>query len=197
MGEDFDFNLVIVALFLIMGAIRWVVDHLKKGSRPPHQEQSDNYSHPERPEQAQTRDLDDLYEEARREILNRQNKNTPQPEQVAEKLSEYSTPPNTPPPPVPERARFNRPALPPKTPATPAPPLSYSDRKVERPKLSAAEEEALAAFQTQSLEEFSYDVRPQKKSSDHSRVKALLRSPSAARDAMVLTEILGKPKGLR
>ena len=120
-------------------------------------------------------DFEDLYEEARREIQERQTQH-PQPEAQ----------PTPPPTPQPVLVRTS-----PTPQATPTPPpLPDWERKVSKPSLSAAEKQALARFQKQS-------AHPRKKRQVHqgSRVRQLLSSPSSARDAIVLAEILGPPKG--
>lgn len=187
MGEDFNFNIVIVIIFLLMGVIRWLKESFSRGKGTQEREHWEEYDYEERADQVkpQPSSLEDLYEQARREILDRQNRNAPQPEVIEEKLSGYRTPaPPAAPPPLPGKARVNK------------PPVTFKESKpvalpqVNRATLSAEEEKALAAFQELSSK------KRKKTTPTGSKVSDLLSSPSAARDAIVLTEILGTPKGL-
>lgn len=183
--EDLNFNLVIIIVFLVIGAIRWVLENIG-GKKPPSQaEHWEEYDYEERDyHQPQPNSIEDLYEEARREILERQNRNAPQPEVVEEKLSEYQAPPT--PPPIPGKARINRP----KASSQKKEPVSF--QKVKRPALSEEQKKALAAFEAHSSKK-----EPAQATATHSRVRELLATPSAARDAIILAEILGPPKGIK
>ncbi|WP_411845404.1 hypothetical protein AAFN60_16935 [Roseibacillus persicicus] len=177
--DDFPFQLVVVIVFIVIGVIRWFLENVlgrKPGQQQP--EHWEEYDYDERADTVQPRSnsLEDLYEEARREILDRQNRNNPEPEVVQEKLNR--TPP--PLPPVPGKARINRPE-----PVRPTPP------KPPKPTvLTDAQKKAASDFQ--QLGKKAKQATRQK-----SRVKEILSTPSSARDAIVLAEILGKPKGLR
>ena len=74
------------------------------------------------------------------------------------------------------------------------PPIPRAEvQKPTRPKLSTAEKKALENFQSQSR------VRRKKRlgSSTRSRLYRHLSSPSAAREALVLADVLGPPKALK
>lgn len=186
MDGDFNFNLVIIIVFLVIGAIRWVIENISGKKQPPTQEHWEEYDYEERDyHRPQPDSLEDLYEEARREILDRQNRNDPQPEVVEEKLREHSMPPSAPPP-LPGKVVVNKP----KPPAQKEAPVTF--KKVERPRLTEEEKKALAAFEANSSQK-----KKTVGSSTNSRVRELLASPTAARDAIVLAEILGPPKGVR
>ncbi|MDB4320188.1 hypothetical protein N9097_00170 [bacterium] len=71
----------------------------------------------------------------------------------------------------------------------------YVQPTVTRAKLSKAEQEALANLQRNSTR------KPRSKKAEittaRARARRVLASPHAARDAIVLSEILGTPKGMR
>lgn len=75
------------------------------------------------------------------------------------------------------------------------PPLAPKPKPVEvrRPTLSQAEKEALKNFQANAGSR-TKTARPD--SSTKTRLKTHLASPTAAREAIVLTAVLGTPKGL-
>ncbi len=160
--NDLDHRVVFALVFVIIAAIRWIMEQVKgkKDAQDVSQRASEEF--------------EDLYEEARREIVSRQ-----------------TTLPQGPPP--------QASALPPRRQATPIPktrsepappPLPNWQRKVTKPVLSAAEKAALARFQQHSAPK-----QQRRRTSSGSRIKRLLSSPSAARDAIILSEILGEPKG--
>lgn len=97
--------------------------------------------------------------------------------------------PTTTPPPLPTSIQVSAPPPLPTSPQVPGP----QPREVELPTLSAAEEAALDRFNSRSN-------GPRKKLSPLStkaRVKDHLSSPTAAREALLLAEILGPPKALK
>ena len=81
----------------------------------------------------------------------------------------------------------------PAPPPLPTPAPAPAPPKVVHPRLNAAEEEALARFNSRSGESF----RKKNTLSTKSRVKAHLSSPTAAREALLLAEILGPPKAFK
>lgn len=190
MSED-GFQFIIVIVFLVIGAIRWVINNLLGKNQASESEQWDESGAGERPQKSS---LEDLYEEARREILDRQNHNSPQQEVVAEKLRDYRSP-VTPPPPVPRPSANRPPPLASATraqvaysrPATP-PPIA----KTKPRQLTEAEREAAAAF-----EQNSPHKKRKTRRSDGQSVRQQLANPKAARQAVILTELLGSPKGLK
>ena len=179
--EDINFNLIIVIVFLVIGAIRWVIENALGKKPPPEPQEWEEYDYEQQEEASQSRggSLKDLYDEARREILERQNRPVPEPEVVLPQRNQPA------PPPIPGKARINRPA------PTPAP--AIESKKVKRRPVTEQQARAAAAFEQHSKE----DKRAATVAASDSRVRKLLASPSAARDAIILVEILGKPKGIR
>ena len=178
--EDLNFNLIIVIVFLLMGVIRWVLEKVLVKIKPPPEPQPwEEFDYEEQESSSQPTSLKDLYDEARREILDRQNRPAPEPEVVLPQRNQPA------PPPIPGKARINRPV------PTPAP--IVEKKKVQRRPVTAQQAKAAAAFEQHSKE----DKRAASVAASGSRVRKLLASPTAARDAIVLAEILGKPKGSR
>ncbi len=184
MDGDFNFNIIVVIAFLVIGAIRWVLENIFGKKKPPEPEHWEEYDYEERADQHQPRPLpdsiEDAYEEARRAILERQNRSEPQPEVVAEKLSDYQ---NAPPPLPASQSAVKAQKV---RSVAPSDPVSTQTRPRS---LTKEEKQALAAFEAHS------EGQPPKQTSRvQSRVRELLASPAAARDAVVLAEILGPPK---
>ena len=198
MDGDFNFNIVIVVVFLLIGAVRWVLENFSRNKNSGERDTWGESEYEQRADQAaQPSSLEDLYEEARREILDRQNRHVPQPEVIEEKLRDYrpaparqapQTPPSAPPP-IPGKARINKAPA-----AVPEAPKPFALPEVRRPNLSPAEQQAIVNFQEVSSNK---GKRKSKSSPTGSKVRELLASPTAARDAIVLTEILGPPKGMQ
>ncbi len=120
----------------------------------------------------------DLYDEYREEILRRQHQH---PEtQLPERSSQYQV----------ESPTSSRSILE-ELPAAeieavpPPPPPSPTPRS-----LSVAEKDAAARFQKATTKSHHHRAHAP------SRVKELLASPSSTRDAIILSEILGKPRGV-
>jgi len=160
--NDLDHRVVFALVFVIIAAIRWIMEQVKgKNDAQDVSQRADE-------------EFEDLYEEARREIVSRQ-----------------TTLPQAQPPQVPARPPRRQATPIPQARSEPAPPpLPNWQRKVTKPVLSAAEKVALARFQKHSAPK-----RHRKRPTSGSRIKRLLSSPSAARDAIILSEILGEPKG--
>ncbi|MBT8044833.1 MAG: hypothetical protein KJO79_07775 [Verrucomicrobiae bacterium] len=123
-------------------------------------------------------ELEDIYEDFREEIRQRQ--------------TEVQQPPAPPsPPPLPPSARPTQQVS---AASTQQVAQAQSTPRFQRPKkrtLSAEEKAAAARFQ-----QLSSGSR-QRKSSPKNSVRELLSNPLSTRQAIILTEILGKPKSLR
>ena len=162
---------IILLVFMVIAALKFIGENLK-GKKKEDEDQP----------------LADLYEDSREEILDRQRSASPPPplqKQAPEQLSilDFLGPPvgsrpeeeaSSPPPPLPGTA-----AAPP-LPSTPKP----------KPSLSPAEKAALKRAEKARGEA----ARP-RRSNRRRPIRELLATPAAARDAIVLREILGPPKG--
>ncbi len=191
--DVFDFidpQALLILVIMVIGALRWIMENMKKNRAAEQDEDEDGMT------------FEDLYEEARREIAERQRSlddwNEPAPDTIAE--SEPPPPPfvrpETAPPPMPEAPpplpakRFIPP--PPKPTPAPAPAPGFRPpTPPKRPTLSAAEQRALERVQAVGI-----GTRRSRRLPHRSRVRQLLATPSSARDAIVLREILGPPKGM-
>ena len=103
--------------------------------------------------------------------------------------------PATAPPPLPTPVQTPAPAPPqlPTPTAVQVPAPAPRPRKMELPTLSAAEEAALDRFNSRS----NGPRRKINSLSTKTRLKAHLSSPTAAREALLLSEIFGPPKALK
>lgn len=165
-----DPNAIIVLVIMVIGGLKWFFDSFKSSKRDPDEPSEDSYV--------------DLYEETRQQIQERQARQYPSRQEAQQRLEEYAPEPSifepvstlppilSAPPPIPRPARSARP------------------KPTRPPALSSAEQAALKRVQTHGMGGHS-----QRKRATRSPVRRLLSSPTAARDAIVLREILGPPKG--
>ena len=165
-----DPNAVIVLVIMVIGGLKWLLDNFKSSKGDPDEPSEDSYL--------------DLYEETRQQIQERQNRQYPSEQEAPQRLEEYapdpgifeplSTPPTilSTPPPIPRPARSARP------------------KPTKPPALSSAEQAAHKRVQAHGMGGHS-----RRKRAARSPVRRLLSSPTATRDAIVLREILGPPKG--
>ena len=176
MDEDFNPNVIIVIIAMVVGGIRWLASaaskkYKRKGGGDP--------------------SLDEAYERARRKILERQRRQISEAETERVRRGQRPGAPAATPPPIP--------SAPPaweKPPARKPPPAPARQKpKPRKPVLSAEEEAALARFQDQQAHAFD-ERSARRPARSRSRVRELLASPAAARDAVVLAEILRRPKGV-
>ena len=153
--DGISIEVIFVLIVMIVSAIKWFVENIASKNQPPFDEDKPGGT---------ISTLEDLYEEARREIQERQAGTPSGP-------STY----------------WDEAQASPAAPATPPPLPEYSPP--EKPKLSVAEQAALRRVQ-----ERQKTTSPGKRKASTS-LHGLLSSPSAARNAVLLREILGPPKG--
>ncbi len=155
--EDIDGRIIILILFVVISAIKWVIEKMKgKGDQPHEVSES----------------LEDIYEDFREEI--RQRQTTVQQEQPVH------SPPPLPqsPPPIVQHAQHTQPQA-----ARVSPPKKRT--------LTPEEQAAAARFQQLST------VKRNRRNSPKTSVRGLLSSPQSTQQAIVLMEILGKPKSMQ
>lgn len=165
---------IILLVFMVIAALKFVGEN-RKGKKQKDKNQP----------------LAELYDQSRQQILERQRADAPPeespPGQTPKQLSilDFFGPPVGSSP-----GETTTPSSPPPLPgATPPPPtLAASPRP--KPSLSPAEKVALERVKEAPLEV----VRP-RRSNRRRPIRELLSTPAAARDAIVLGEILGPPKG--
>ena len=153
--EHIDERIIFLILFVVIGAIKWVLEKIR-GPQEPH-DVSDT--------------LEDMYEDFREEIRQRQTQVQPQ---------ETATPP-----PLPQAS--SPPVYVPSTPPASAQPGSF---KVKKSKLSAEEQAALKRFQ-------NLGSPKRKNRAAIGSVQDLLSNPESARQAIILKEILGEPRSMQ
>jgi type IV secretory pathway VirB10-like protein len=173
--EHIDSRAIFVIVMIAIGAAQAIMEKLRKA----HAEREINEDLARRADQrSETLEpieydppLDDLYEEQRREILERQ---------------QSSIEPEPPPPPLPDSAP---PPLRPDT-AQPTAPQPRWEQPAPAPRLSDKEQAAAKAFMAHN------PSKRRTRRTRHSPVRRLLATRSSLRTAVVLKEILGTPKGL-
>ena len=183
---DLPENVIFIIVFLIIGAVRWFLENVKKG-KPPQSQHWEEYDYEEHADTVtpQKSSLEDLYKEARRDILDRQNRQLPEVEIVDPHFEPVQPP--TPPPPLPPSQGMAQQAI--EATTLPSEDAPYQIKEIQRPSLTPAEQQALV-----NLESMGQKETP--KSASNNRIRKLLSDSTAARDAVILTEILGKPKGI-
>ncbi len=165
---DINPNVIIVFVAMIIAGLKALIEKRNQQNQPPQPEDEEGYE-----------ELYDAYEA----------------ELVAQR-QRLQIPAAAPPPlPTPAPAQVPATAPPPLPTPTPAqvPARAPRPRDVELPALSAAEEAALDRFNSRSN-------RPRRKInslSTKARLKDHLSSPTSAREALLLAEILGQPKALK
>jgi len=162
-------KIIFLILFVVISGVKWLFEKIK--SKSENQEVFGD-------------SLEDLYEEFREEIRERQT-------QVQQPKREYTSPPpipqtTTPQPPTFRHASFDQPT-PSNQEINP-----FLNRKVNKPKLTKEEKRALEQFRKQNK-------KPSRRRANdkHASLRELLRSPQSARQAIILHEVLGPPKSIK
>jgi hypothetical protein len=170
MFENIPGQFILIIVAMVIGGIQWLVERIRKNARG----EDDSSARSE---------LEDLYEDAREEISERQAKQYPTEQELQARFGG-------------QQIRTITPAIPPAIPGAPTPPpipgALPPRRTPSRPVLSKAEQDALKRLQARQAKG---GARSARRSRSQSRVRELLATPSSARDAIVLSEILGPPKG--
>ena len=178
MPENIDGRVILLILFVVISAVKWLIEKIQANDQAAEQEEP-------------TDNLETLYDEYRDEIRQRQTK--------LEKKQATQTPP-----PIPVQAPTRPPV------AAPAPPV-YTQRQstsmgapVSTPVNMAQpapsfkpRQTTVSAEQKAAASRFEQLSSGKSKQSPQSYVRALLSNPQSTRQAIILTEILGKPKSLQ
>ena len=167
---DIDGRVILLILFVVISAVKWLIEKIQTKDQAAEQEEPPD-------------NLETLYDEYRDEIRQRQTE--------LQRRQAAQTPPPIPvqtPAQAPARAPARPPASAPvSTPASKAQPApSFKPRKTT---VSAEQQAAASRFEQLSS--------GKSKPSPQSYVRALLSNPQSTRQAIILTEILGKPKSLQ
>lgn len=183
---DIDGRVILLILFVVISAVKWLIEKIQAKDQADEQEEPPD-------------NLETLYDDYRDEILERQTRLKKR--QVAQA-----------PPPIPAQAAAQAPArAPARPPASPpmaaSSPSAYAQRQSTPISAPASRAQPAPSFKprktTVSAEQqaaasrFELLSSVQSKPSPQSYVRALLSNPQSTRQAIILTEILGKPKSLQ
>jgi type IV secretory pathway VirB10-like protein len=178
---DIDPQAIILLVFMVIAFLKFVGENLKAKNQ----------------QEEEPGDIEELYERTREEILDRQRSASPPsgetspagrkaPEQLS--ILDFFTPvsqpqpepslPSTPPP------------LPDETSAPPLPEREPVTSPTPKPSLSTAEAAAL-----ERIRQAKNQPTRSRRTIRRRPIRELLTSPAAARDAIILGEILGTPRG--
>ena len=178
---DIDPQAIILLVFMVIAFLKFVGENLKAKNQ----------------QEEEPGDIEELYERTREEILDRQRSASPPsgetspagrkaPEQLS--ILDFFTPvsqpqpepslPSTPPP------------LPDETSAPPLPEPEPVTSPTPKPSLSTAEAAAL-----ERIRQAESQPTRSRRTIRRRPIRELLTSPAAARDAIILGEILGTPRG--
>jgi len=187
---DIDGRVILLILFVVISAVKWLIEKIQTKDQAAEQEEPPD-------------NLETLYDEYRDEIRQRQTE--------LQRRQAAQTPPPIPvqtPAQAPARAPARPPASPPV--AAPAPP-AYAQRQstpisapVSTPASKAQpapsfkpRKTTVSAEQQAAASRFEQLSSGKSKPSPQSYVRTLLSNPQTTRQAIILTEILGKPKSLQ
>lgn len=173
--EDFDFRVVVLIIFLLISAVKWLGTRLKG---------ADNKSLQSDDEESGS--LEDIYEQYRQDILNQQTERLHEPEEPAFEQEPTFEPHYQ------EKAI----ASPPPLPATPSAwNEKPSQQDVTAPPATLSQEQKAAL---KRLEQRGENKQLGQKNNDtNASIRDLLTNPESAKKAVILTEILGKPKSMQ
>jgi len=180
--ENLNGQVIMLIIFVVISGVKWFLEQLKKRNEDPYET---------------SESLEDIYDEFREEIRQRQTLVQPAPQENthqrhAEDIftphhEEFAQPHSSTPPPLPPETDYLR-----EYQADPPPPPVFT---IKKPTLTAEEKAALARIHEQSLASPSQQRLRQRRS--HASLRQLLASPKSARQAIILHEVLGKPKSLQ
>ena len=183
---DIDGRVILLILFVVISAVKWLIEKIQTKDQAAEQEEPPG-------------NLETLYDEYRDEIRQRQTE--------LQRRQAAQTPPPIPVQ-TPAQAPARAPARPPM--AAPAPP-AYAQRQstpisapISTPASKAQpapsfkpRKTTVSAEQQAAASRFEQLSSGKSKPSPQSYVRTLLSNPQSTRQAIILTEILGKPKSLQ
>lgn len=171
--EEFDGRIVMLILFVVISGAKWFFEQIKNKNQSPHET---------------SESLEEIYDDFRDEIRRRQTQiqhpedHFVQEEQLQQPHIQPTQQAQSPPPmpvTIPQQQEYVPDPIP-------------QPREIRKPQLSEQEKAALAAMQQRSL------PMPSRKHTRnaHASLRKLLASPESARQAIVLHEVLGKPRSM-
>lgn len=153
--QDIDERIIILILFVVISAFKWISEKIKTRGEQPHEI---------------SESLEDVYEDFREEIRQHQTTVQQQPSRAQA------------PPPLPQ--------------APPSRQTAQSPLPSSRKKVSLSTEQKAAAARFEQLTAHKSTHR-KIHSGPNKAIRALLANPHSTRQAIILHEIIGKPKSLR
>jgi hypothetical protein len=159
--EDIDGRIIILILFVVISAFKWLVEKIKTQGDQPHDA---------------SESLEDIYEDFREEI--RQRQTTVQQQQPSQTQA---------PPPLPQAPSAPRQSI-----RQSAQPSLPSRRK----KVTISAEQQAAAARFEQLTAHKNTHRNVHRGANKA-IRTLLSTPHSTRQAIILHEILGKPKSMQ
>ncbi|MGB0992129.1 MAG: hypothetical protein ACPG32_06635 [Akkermansiaceae bacterium] len=174
--EHLDGRVILLILFVVISGVKWLAERVKN-NRSPHDVNEQ---------------LEDIYDDFREEIRRRQTEvQQPTQQQPARQPVRQPVQRQTPPP-IPISAPPVQPRSTQIAQAVEEDTQARFRRKIERPKLTNEEQEAMQRFQKMGGKR-----RKRTTSSSDLSIKALLSNSASARKAVILQEVLGPPKSMQ
>ncbi len=182
--EDIDGRIIMLILFVVISGVKWFIENVKNRGQQPHET---------------SESLEEIYDDFREEIRQRQTEvRHPQEQPVQKRQAEERHAQDIFTPHHHEFGQQSPPPLPagstgrPEVEYRPAP--QPQPRKIRKPQLTAQEKAALA-----NLQKRSSPTQRSTRGQSHTTptLRQLLGSPQSARQAIVLHEILGKPRSMQ
>ena len=187
---DIDGRVILLILFVVISAVKWLIEKIQTKDQAAEQEEPPG-------------NLETLYDEYRDEIRQRQTE--------LQRRQAAQTPPPIPvqtPAQAPARAPARHPASPPMAASAPSAyaqrqstpisaPVSTPASKAQPAPSFKPRKTTVSAEQQAAASRFEQLSSGKSKPSPQSYVRTLLSNPQSTRQAIILTEILGKPKSLQ
>ena len=187
---DIDGRVILLILFVVISAVKWLIEKIQTKDQAAEQEEPPG-------------NLETLYDEYRDEIRQRQTE--------LQRRQAAQTPPPIPvqtPAQAPARAPARPPASPPMEASAPSAyaqrqstpisaPVSTPASKAQPAPSFKPRKTTVSAEQQAAASRFEQLSSGKSKPSPQSYVRTLLSNPQSTRQAIILTEILGKPKSLQ
>ena len=171
MEEGFDGRIIMLILFVVISGAKWFIENVKNRGQQPHET---------------SESLEEIYDDFREEIRQRQTEvKHPQERQSEERHPQDIFTPHhhefgqQSPPPLPTEIEYKPDPVP-------------QPRKIRKPQLSLQEKAALANLKKQAA-----TAKRTRRNHATPTLRQLLSSPQSARQAIVLREVLGKPRSMQ
>ena len=169
--EDIDGRIIMLILFVVISGVKWFIENVKNRGQQPHET---------------SESLEEIYDDFREEIRKRQTEvKHPQEREPQERHPQDIFTPHhhefgqQSPPPLPTEIEYKPEPVP-------------QSREIRKPQLSLQEKAALANLKKQAA-----TAKRARSNQATPTLRQLLSSPKSARQAIVLREVLGKPRSMQ